>query len=235
MLGIVKSIGRNIVAIVLIVAALIVGGYLVGNFESIRNTFFQNQVIVETSRTIINNLQGMGQLVTVKAEVAKTDVKISINRGFLNFGHYSANHIVVGVIEAGIDFDAIEDDSVRFENDAYTVTLPAPIVTSCRIEHIDQNEHSLTLLRADWDTVRQLAQYEAIVQFADEMIERGILEKAKEETAIRIGDFVSNVSGKPVNIDYAAPSADPIISSSCKPDPPSGWKKDDKGGWRHAD
>ena len=83
MFSLVKSIGRNFIGIALIVAALIVGGYVIGKFESVRHTFFPNQVIVETSRTIINNLQGMGQLVTVKAEVAKTDVKISINRGFL--------------------------------------------------------------------------------------------------------------------------------------------------------
>ena len=221
--------------IVLIVGALIIGGYVVGTFESIRQTFFPNQVIVEMSRTIINNLQGMGQLVTVKAEVSKTDVKISINRGFLNYGHYRANHIVVGVIEAGIDFDAINDDSVRFENDTYTLTLPAPIITSCRIEHIDQNEYSLTLLPADWDTVRQLAQYDAIVQFAKEMVEEGILEKAKEETAVRIGDFVSNLSGKLVNIEYVTASGETVKPPSCKPDAPSGWKKDENGGWRRAD
>ena len=145
------------------------------------------------------------------------------------------NHIVVGAIEAGIDFDAINDDSVRFENDTYTLTLPAPIITSCRIEHIDQNEYSLTLLAADWDTVRQLAQYEAIVQFAEEMIEGGILTRAEEETEIRIGDFVSNLSGKLVNIEYAEASGETVTPPSCKPDAPSGWKKDENGGWRPAD
>ncbi len=220
---------------VLIVAALILGAYVTGKFESIRHTFFPNQVVVETSRTIINNLQGMGQLVTVKAEVAKTDVRISIHRGILDFGYYSANHIAVGVIEAGIDFDAINDESVRFANDAYTLILPAPIITSCRIEHIDQNEYSFTLLAADWDTVRQLAQHEAIVQFAEEMIENGILERAKEETAIRIGDFVSNLSGKLVNIEYATASGEPVKPPSCEPDAPSGWEKDENGGWRRAD
>ena len=235
MLRIIKLIGRNIITFVLIVAALILGAYATGKFESIRHTFFPNQVIVEASRTIINNLQGMGQLVTVKAEVAKTDVKISINGGPLNFRHYSANHIAVGVIEAGIDFDAINDDSVRFENDAFALMLPAPIITSCRIEHIDQNEYSFTLLAADWDTVRQLAQYEAIVQFAEEMIENGILEKAKEETALRIGDFVSNLTNSLVNVSYEDQSGEVKLPPSCEPDAPSGWKQDVNGGWRRAD
>ena len=85
MFGIIKSIGRNIVTIVALVGALIVGGYAVGKFESIRQPLSsRTRWYVETSRTIINNLQGMGQLVTAQAEVVKTDVKISIKRGFLN-------------------------------------------------------------------------------------------------------------------------------------------------------
>ena len=35
----------------------------------------------------------MGQLVTGKHEVAKTDIKVEIKRGIFNIGGYSANHI----------------------------------------------------------------------------------------------------------------------------------------------
>ena len=95
----------------------------------------------------------------------------------------------IGAVEAGIDFDAIDKKQRSlWANDAYTVTLPAPVITSCRscrIEHIDQNQYSFTLLRADWDAVRQIAQAEALEQFADEMIEVGILERAAEEAEIR--------------------------------------------------
>ena len=195
---------------------------------------FPDRVVTQTSRTIINNLQGMGQLVTVKAEVAKTSVSVSINQGILNSGYYSANHTVVGVIEAGIDFEAIDEQSVRFENDAYTLTLPPPTITSCRIEHIAQNQHSFTLLAADWDLVRQLAQHDAIVQFAHEMIERGILKMSEGETASRIDSFVSALTEKPVNVVYKEQTGDIDLPPSCQPDLPRSWKKDDSGTWRRA-
>ena len=117
---------------------------------------FPDQIIADHRFTIVTSIQGMGQLVTVKHEIVKTDIKVEIHRGLLNSGYYSAEHDVIGAIEAGIHFDALDEDSVRFGNDAYIVTLPAPIITSCRIEYIDQNEYSLTLLAADWDMVRQI-------------------------------------------------------------------------------
>ena len=179
-------------------------------------------------------MQGMGHLVTVLHEVAKTDIKVEIHRGFLNAGYYSANHFAIGAIEAGIDFGAVDENGVRFENDAYTVTLPAPIVTSCRIEHIDQNQYSVTLLSADWDTVRQIAQADALEQFAMEMIEMGILEQAADEAAIRIGDFVRNLTGSPADIEFEDSSGELILPNSCKPIAPSGWEKLADGGWKRT-
>ena len=176
-------------------------------------------------------MQGIGQLVTVKAEVAKTDVWVSVDQGFLNAGHYSANHIAIGAIESGIDFDQLSEDNVRFENDAYTLILPPPIITSCRIEHIAQNQHSFTLLAADWDMIRQLAQHDAIVQFAHEMIEKGILKMSEEETANRIGSFVSTLTEKPVNVVYEEQTGEIDLPTSCQPDPPSGWVKGEDGAW----
>ena len=114
------------------------------------------------------------------------------------------------------------------------MTLPAPIITSCRIEYIDQNEYSLTLLPADWDTVRQIAQAEAMEQFAKEMIEAGILDRAAEEAALRIGDFVRNLTESPAAIEFEDSSGVPDLPDSCKPIAPSGWEKLADGGWKRS-
>ena len=190
---------------------------------------------IATSRTIVTGIKSLGQLVTVKADVAKTDVKVEVHQGFLNSGYYSANHLAIGAIEAGINFDTIDDDSLRFESGRYTVTLPAPSITSCRIEHIDQNQQSFTLLAADWDLIRQLAQYDAIVQFANEQIETGILGRAKDEAEIRIGEFVSNLTDKPAVIEFMEADDETELPSSCRPELPDGWEKDDEGAWKRAD
>ena len=226
---------RNVATVLLILLVVAATTYVTGKLESVRDFLFSDQVIVEHSFTIVTGMQGMGDLVTVKHEVAKTDIKVEIKRGIFNIGGYSANHIAIGAVEAGIDFDAIDENSVRYANYTYTVTLPAPVITSCRIEYIDQNEYSLTLLKADWDTVRQIAQAEALEQFADEMIEVGILERAAEEAEIRVGDFVRHLTESPANIVFEDRSGDPELPESCKPIAPSGWEKSAEGGWERSE
>ena len=235
MVAITKFLTRNIAAVLLIIMVVVATTYVTGKFEGVRSFLFSDQVIVEHSFTIVTGMQGMGDLVTVKHEVAKTDIKVEIKRGIFNIGGYSANHIAIGAVEAGIDFDAIDENSVRYANDAYTVTLPAPVITSCRIEHIDQNQYSFTLLRADWDAVRQIAQAEALEQFADEMIEVGILERAAEEAEIRVGDFVRHLTGHPANVNFKDSGGELVLPDSCKPIAPSGWEKSAEGGWERSE
>ncbi len=235
MIAILKFVGRNIFAIALLVFGIVIGGYLIGTAHTVRDFFFpETAAYVRSPQTIVNRIIDMGQLVTVKYEVHKTDVKVEIHQGFLNSGYYSANHLAIGAIEAGINFEAIEEDSIRLEGDAYLLTLPAPVITSCRIEHIDQNQHSFTLLTADWDMVRQLAQADALEQFAEEVIEAGILERAEQETALRVGDFVRELTGKPTQIEFADNDGEHALPDSCKPYTPSGWVKDTDGAWKRS-
>ena len=235
MVAILKFVGRNIFTIALLAFGIFLGGYMIGAAHNVRDFFFPEiAAYVRSPQTIVNSINGIGQLVTVTSAVDKTDVHVEIHRGILNAGYYSANHYAIGAIEAGIDFGAIDANSIRFEDDVYTLTLPAPVVTSCRIEHIDQNQYSLTLLSADWDMVRQLAQAEALAQFVEDMIEFGILERAEEETALRLGDFVRELTGKPAQIEFADSDGELELPDSCQPYTPSGWVKDTDGGWKKA-
>ena len=236
MVAILKFIGRNLFTIALLVVCFIFGGFAVGKVNEVRDFFFpETTLYVRSPQTIINSIKGIGQLVTVTSEVDTTDFKVEIHRGFLNAGYYSAYHRAIGAIEAGIDFDAITEDSIRYENEEYTLTLPAPVITSCRIEHIDQSGHSFTLLAADWDMVRQIAHAEALVDFVNEMIEKGILEQAEEETALRLGDFVRELTGQPARIEFAARDAELELPDSCQPYTPGGWGKDENGAWKRID
>ena len=221
------------------VAIIILSGSaaLSGLFSSVINIFDPPPTAnIVSSRTIVHSLQGLGQLVTVSSEVAKAGIQVSVNEGFLNAGYYSASHMAVGVVEAGIDITAADRDDVSYDAAAntYTLRLPTPNITSCRIEHIDQYGGSLTLLPVDWDVIRQLAQHDAIRQFTQDMIERGILERAQEEASLRVGNFISALTGGQAHIEYKETDAPPKPPPSCQPDPPRGWEKDEDGAWRRA-
>ncbi|MCY4537144.1 MAG: DUF4230 domain-containing protein [Chloroflexi bacterium] len=236
MIAILKFIGRHFITIALVVIALIVGGFVVGSVQNVRELLFpQTAVKVNSPIIMVNQIKAIAQLVTVSSDVGTTNIDVEIHRGFLNSGYYSASHIAIGAIDAGINFDEIEEDSIDLRNDVYTITLPASIITSCRIEYINQNQYSITLLPADWDLVRQIAESEALDKFAQGMIEEGVLVRAAEEASRRIGKFVMDLTGLPANIEFRERSEAPELPDSCKPIPPSGWEKDVDGGWRRAD
>ena len=235
MLNVTKFIARHIATIALVIVALVVGGYISGTVDSVREFFFpQTEVSVRPPIIMVNQIKAIAQLVTVSSEIGTTDIEVEIHRGFLNYGYYSASHIAIGAIDAGINFEEIGEDAIELRNDVYTIRLPAPTITSCRIEYIDQNQYSLTLLPADWDMVRQIAQAEALDKFAQSMIEQGILERAAEEAEFRIGEFVANLTGLTSSFEFENSSGEPVLPDSCIPIAPAGWEKDADGGWREA-
>ena len=186
---------------------------------------------VVSSQTIVNSITELGELVTVSAETSKMDIFIEVNKNRLEY--YSAHHRVTGVIEAGLNFAEIDRDRVFYDknSDHYTLRLPPTIITSCRIVDIEQYDWSVTVLQAPWDKVRQLAQHVSSLQFAEHMTEEGILDKAQIETEMRLRDFVSALTGKPVVIVFEEREDDIDFHEFCDLDPPSGWEQTESGGW----
>ncbi len=235
MISVLKFIARHILRLLWLALGIFVGGYISGSVDSVRELFFpQNAATVRSSIVMVNQIKAIAQLVTVSSEIGTTDIEVEIHQGFLNAGYYSASHVAIGAIDAGINFDEIDENAIDLRNDVYNITLPASVITSCRIEYIDQNQHSFTLLSADWDSVRKIAEAEALDQFAQSMIEEGILDRAAEEAARRIGDFVRELTGLPVIFEFEERTGAAQLPDSCLPSPPSGWEKATDGGWRRA-
>ncbi len=173
----------------------------------------------------------MGQLVVVGMEVAEADIHIGIRDGMCSHG---ADYVAQGVIEAGIDFKALDESNVIYdpENQSYTLKLPAPGLTSCRVEYIRQYANSFSLCNPDWDTARILARHEAMSNFIDKVLEDGILEQAEDQSTLLLGSFVSSFTGKPVDVTYEKARARTKLPSSCKPYVPRGWSySQSKGTW----
>lgn len=179
---------------------------------------------IAPSRTIVQGIQPLGQLVSVSAQLAKADVRVGIRQGSLNECGFSANHVGQGTIEAGIDLTGVTESDLRFDeaNNRYILTVPSPQITSCRIDYIRQYDRSTTICAVDWDEARLLAQYITLTEFRDDAIESGILRRAEQETRIVLGNFVELVTGRPVEIIFR-PATESTIPASCSPNPPAGW------------
>ncbi|MBK8020577.1 MAG: DUF4230 domain-containing protein [Chloroflexi bacterium] len=180
---------------------------------------------VASTTTIVQGIQPLGQLVSISAQLAKADVSVGIGQGVLNACGFRANHVVQGTVEAGIDLTLIKETDLAYdeENDRYMLIVPAPQLTSCRVDYIRQYDRSVTTCNVDWDEARLLANYESLVDFRDDAIEGGILTRAEQETRLVLGNFIRLVTGKPVEIVFA-PSDEPVYPASCNPDTPAGWR-----------
>ena len=175
---------------------------------------------------VLQYIQEMGQLVVISAEFARGDIHVAVNDGACSHG---ADHVAEGVIETGIDFNAIDEDNIErhFFTGDYTIELPPPVVTSCRMDYIRQYEGSFTLCGANWDTVRMLAQYQAMSDFISRIEENRILERAENHASIIVGSFVSGLTGRNAQIVFEPGDNEPTLPSSCKPEIPEGWHFDE--------
>ncbi len=174
---------------------------------------------------VIQQLETQAQLVVVQNEIALREFDVGVDDGLCSHG---GEFTVQGVIEAGIDFAAIDENRVSYNADerSYLLELPAPEVTSCRIEYIRLRENSFSICNPDWDRARLFAEVQAMSQFLKESEEADLLQEAAERSTEVLGDFVHTLTGRPVNIRFEERDGKPIISSSCAPEAPSGWYHD---------
>ncbi len=237
-MSLIKLVFENIKYVVILIIVYVIISFLTPISNSITGLLDRlappNTANVVSSQTIINSITELGELVTVSAETSKMDVFVEVNKNRLEY--FSAHHRVTGVIEAGIKFSEIYQDNVIYDaqNEYYTLQLPPTIITSCRILDIEQYDWSTTFLQAPWDKVRQLAQHVSSLQFAEDMTEAGILETAEVETELRLGDFVSSLTGKPVVVVFRERDEQIDFHDFCDLEPPRGWEEAENGGWKRA-
>ena len=191
----------------------------------------QTQATIYDSPTLVNSVRPLGQLVAVSAQLAKADIQIDITSGALNSCGVGAKHVAQGTIEAGLDLNGIDETNITYdaELDIYFLSLPAPTITSCRIDYIRQYDRSTTVCNTDWDEVRLLANYTATEGFATDAIEGGILERARDETDILLHNFIESLTGSGAEIQFEE-STSVVLPPSSIPQLPNGWVIDEATG-----
>jgi len=138
---------------------------------------------VNTS-TVIQQIEGLAQLVTVKYVLEKVvileDVKI-----------YGENRVVLvahGVVKAGIDLAQIQPEHIEIRGRNVAIAMPPAAITDA---YLDERrtlvlEHSTGLLRRFDKNLQQAARLEGIDQIRRAASYNGILEEAAERARLQL-------------------------------------------------
>ncbi len=190
-----------------------------------------------TTRTIVNSIQPLGQLVTISVEVAHANVNVTTSTPICG---YEAHYVSQSVIEAGVDISNIGEDSIEYDknNNVYMIQAPAPAITSCRNEYFDQYSKSSSAPAVCfddfWDDMSIIGRHVSMDRFVKDALESGILRRAENQATIVLGNFISAVTGSLVHIEYEATPAEANVPPSCRLDLPPGWVDDGEGGWKRG-
>ena len=216
----------TVVVILIFLAPTLIGVNVVASVVDIARSLVNPPTTarVDSRGTIISGIQSIGQLVSISVQMAEPEINVGVQQGGLNACGFLATHVAEGTIEGGMDMTQITDDSIEYDaaTETYTIHLPAPQLTSCRIDYIRQYNRSTTVCNVDWDGARVIANYKALNNFRDDALEGGILQRAEVEARLVIGNFVGALTGSRVNIEFAETETT-AVPSSCVPPVPEGW------------
>ncbi|MDE2820869.1 MAG: DUF4230 domain-containing protein [Chloroflexota bacterium] len=191
-------------------------------------------------RTILSNIRAQAKLITMQMELAI--VELTVRNPASRACAYSAKHVAEGVIEAGIDLTAIDEDDIEHKrtlfDSFYEVSAPAPAISSCRIEFFRQYEKqgggTAVCFHNNWSAMSDIGRHLAMDALVQDALERGILEQAWQQAEIALGDFARKLTGGNVDIKFEKALNEPLIPDSCRLDVPNGWIQDYEGGWKRS-
>jgi hypothetical protein len=167
--------------------------------------------------TVVQNAKNLGLLVTQNQEGALSNVEVVLKYGMVC--EITAQHLVLGSVQAGVDLRELGANAVTVDQQTGVVTLrlPAPRLTDCQIDEIDQyniiGEVPVTC-PADKNIMRRLATNASILAFRDEALEGQILRDARREAEITLRTLFSQLN---IEIRIVFDESDPPLPETCAP------------------
>jgi hypothetical protein len=131
-----------------------------------------------TTATVMTQIQGLSQLVTVKYVMEKLVVLEDVK-------FYGENRVLLiahGVVKAGVDLSKIRSEDVKVSGNRVLLRLPQPVITDAYLdeEKTQVVEHTTGLLRRFDKDLQQNARLEGVDQIRRAARHSGILEDASE-------------------------------------------------------
>lgn len=221
-----------------IIGAFVFGGTILINtaINAIKNLIPSQppqEASITSSPTVLQGVHQLGQLTTTSFQLAKVDLSVNTRNGIANICSITAHHASQGTIEAGIDLTQITENHIQFdaEKNEYVFTLPPPSLTNCILDPITTNQYHVSgtsvFCNANRDELRRIASYQALVEFRDEAVESGILDRAQQTTEILLTSFLTGISnGANIKLVFDE-TITASYPNSCLPTPPENWVFDE--------
>lgn len=221
----------GIVGLVVVVCIFIIVKDFLDNTnvkEAIRGS---NTTSIYSSPVVLREIHELGQLTTASHTLNNPNVSITIWNGLLDVCGITARHVALGEIKAGIDLNHITEEHILFNESSneYTMVLPQPSLMSCNITSINQYNTSGRSIFCDTnlDMLRQLAEYQALIEFRDGAVQENILDTARLEAHRQLSQLIRTTSGDQtmkIVFDEGVSVTDDL---TCRPSPPEGWVYDE--------
>lgn len=201
--GIVGALGCLVILLIPVVIAILAGTTTInGIFDDLRDIFDSEPKIVITVNAVLDRVQTMSQLTTVRYNYSSM-VTTEREMPELLQALYGDQQVMVAVghVNAGIDLSQITADNITLDGSTLILQLPPPQLQDCFLN--EQQSYVISrdtgLFARPAPNMDVEARRYAVRQFRDMALEAGILDDVQIQSAAALQEFLSLVD--PENIE----------------------------------
>ncbi len=153
---------------------------------------------IQTTATVLKEIQTLSQLVTVKYVLEKVVVLEDVK-------WYGENRVLLvahGIVKAGVDFQKLDGASLEITKDKLTITLPPPVITDVYLDDKKTRvlERSTGVMRVFDKDLEQNARRQAVDDLKFAARNNGILKEAGERARDQLTTFFKHFGFREVEI-----------------------------------
>ncbi len=172
----------------------------------------------------IARMKQLAQLTTIRFNYANV-VSSQTEMPSLLAGLYGESLVMVAVghVEAGINFDALTEADLSYNETTNTLTmrLPSPVLLNCFLNENQSYivERSSGIFAAPSPVLDTSSRRFAVAQFRDKALEDGILAQAQAEADIVMNEFLTLFmapSNSQIILTFAAPDPTTLLPETCQ-------------------
>lgn len=219
--GVVGALGCLVILLIPVVIAILAGTTTInGVFDDLRDIFNSEPKIVITVNAVLDRVQTMSQLTTVRYNYSSM-VTTEREMPELLQALYGDQQVMVAVghVNAGIDLSQITTDSITIDGSTLILQLPPPQLQDCFLN--EQQSYVISrdtgLFARPAPNMDVEARRYAVRQFRDMALEAGILDEVQIQSAVALQEFLSlvdpeniqqvQVIGAPQNLNAPLPES----------------------------